>query len=94
MFDNLNSLIKMRPIGDYVLIYIFDDGDDSIDIGGGKRLIIGLRDTEFDSPHNSIDGKHPGIRGRWAMVVGTNELTPDVFKVGDKVFCDELKWSR
>lgn len=94
MFDQLNSLIGMRPVGDYVLICIFDDGDESIDIGGGKRLIVGLRDTEFDSVHNSIDGKHPGIRGRWALVVGTNNQTPDTFKLGDKVFCEELKWSR
>ncbi len=94
MFDQSNNLIGMRPVGDYVLLCIFDDGDESVDIGGGKRLIVGLRDTEFDSVHNAIDGKHPGIRGRWALVVGTNNLTPDTLNLGDKVFCEELKWSR
>jgi hypothetical protein len=28
------------------------------------------------------------------LVVGTNNLTPDTITLRDKVFCEELKWSR
>ena len=88
------NLIGMRPTGDYVLIYIYDDGADSVDLGNGKALITGIRDTEFDSPHNAVDGKHPGIRSRWAAIVATNSNTPDAFQPGDKVYCEQMQWSR
>ena len=89
-----NTVVGLHPIGERVLVFIYDDGESSIDIGDGKRLITSIRDTEFESVHNTMDNKHPGIRGRWAAVVGTNDSTPTEFDVGTKVFCDEMKWSR
>ena len=88
------TLIGMRPVGMRVMVFIYDDGNDSVDLGNGKRLITGVRDTDFDSPHNAIDGKHPGIRPRWAIVTGTNDQTPDYIKLGAKVYLDEMKWRR
>lgn len=93
--SDTKSLIGLRPVGDYILVFIYDDGNSSIDLGDGRKLITGLRDTEFDSIHRkNLDEKHPGIRGRWAVVVGVNDNTPDSITLGDKVFLDELKWSR
>jgi hypothetical protein len=88
------SLIGLTPVGERVLVYIYDDGNNTIDIGGGKRLIVGLTDTHFDSLHDVVDGKHPGIRPRWAMVVGTNKHTPDSITLGDKVLLEQMKWRR
>jgi hypothetical protein len=88
------SLIGWKPVRDRVLVYIYDDGDTSIDIGGGKRLIISLVDTHVDSVHNVIDGKHPGVRDRWAIVVGINKHTPEGIKLGDKVLLEQMKWRR
>ena len=94
MTDNL-SLIGLKPLRDRVLVYIYDDGQNSIDIGDGKRLITGLVDTEFNGIYkDQVDGKHPGIRARWAMVVGVNEETPSDIKAGDKVFLEQMKWRR
>jgi co-chaperonin GroES (HSP10) len=94
MTDQL-SLIGLKPLRDRVLVYIYDDGQNSIDIGDGKRLITGLVDTEFNGIYkDQIDGKHPGIRARWAMVVGVNEDTPSDIKAGDKVFLEQMKWRR
>ena len=89
-----NSLVGWKPVRDRVLVYIYDDGNNSIDIGGGKRLITGLTDTNFDSLHDVTDGKHPGIRARWAMIVGINEYTPEGIKLGDKVLLEQMKWRR
>ncbi len=94
MTDN-HSLVGLKPLRDRVLVYIYDDGENSIDIGDGKRLITGLVDTEFNGIYeDQVDGKHPGIRSRWAMVIGINDDTPDDIKLGDKVFLEELKWRR
>lgn len=94
MTDNL-SLIGLKSIRDRVLVYIYDDGANSIDIGGDKRLITGLVDTEFNGIYkDQVDGKHPGIRDRWAMVVGISKDTPKDIKLGDKVFLEQMKWRR
>ncbi len=94
MTNNL-SLIGLKSLRDKVLVYIYDDGANSIDIGDGKRLITGLVDTEFNGIYkDQVDGKHPGIRGRWAMVVGVSEDTPMDIKLGDKVFLEQMKWRR
>ena len=89
-----HSLVGLKPLHDRVLVFIYDDGDTSIDLGDGKRLIIGINDTNFDSLHDVTEGRHPGIRPRWAMVIGINETTPDFIKVGDKVYLDQMKWRR
>lgn len=94
MTDNL-SIIGLKSLRDRVLVYIYDDGNNSVDIGDGKRLITGLADTEFNGIYkDQIDGKHPGIRGRWAMVVGISEETPEDIQPGDKVFLEQMKWRR
>ena len=94
MTDNL-SVIGLKTIRDRVLVYIYDDGQNSIDIGDGKRLITGLVDTEFNGIYkDQVDDKHPGIRSRWAMVVGVSEDTPKDIKPGDKVFLEQMKWRR
>jgi len=95
MTDKKLSLIGLIPLRDRVLVYIYDDGDTSVDLGNGKRLITGLVDTEFNGVYkDQVDGKHPGIRSRWALVVGITETTPDGFKVGDKVLLEQMKWRR
>lgn len=88
------SLVGLKPLNDRVLVFIYDDGDTSLDIGDGKRLITSLRDTEFDSLHDVTDGKHPGIRSRWAMVIGVNDETPKEIKLRDKVLLEQMKWRR
>lgn len=92
MPENLVPIRSILP--KTVLVYIYDDGDDSIDLGDGRRLITGINDTMFQSVHNPVDGKHVGIRGRWAIIVATKEDTPAEFQPGTKVFCDEMKWAR
>ena len=88
------SLVGLRPLNNRVLVCIYDDGDNSIDIGDGKRLITSLKDTEFDGLHDVTDGKHPGIRARWALVIGINDETPSEIKLGSKVFLEQMKWRR
>lgn len=87
------NLVPFRPLGERVLVYIYDDGMSTVDIGGGKRLITGLQDTNFDSIHDVTEGKHPGARARWALIIGINENTTDV-ELGDKVLLDTMKWRR
>ena len=89
-----SSIVGLKPVGDRILVYIYDDGETTVDLGDGVHLVTSINDTMLDSAHNNIDGKHPGARGRWALVVGVNEHTPDSIKVGAKVFLDEMKWSR
>ncbi len=88
------NLVPFRPLGERVLVYIYDDGVSSLDLGNGTRLITGVLDTNFDSLHDVTDGSHPGLRARWALVTGVNQHTPDYINVGDKVLLDQLKWRR
>ncbi len=88
------NLVPFRPVGERVIVFIYDDGMNSVDLGNGTRLITGLQDTNFDSLHDVTDGRHPGLRARWALVTAVNEHTPDYVKVGDKVLLDQLKWRR
>jgi len=89
------SLVGLKPVRDRVLVCIYDDGDNSVDLGNGKRLITGLADTEFNGIYkDQVDGKHPGIRDRWAMVIGINEYTPEGIKLKDKVLLEKMKWRR
>lgn len=88
-------LIPFQPVGDFVLLYIYDDGYETLDLGNGKQLVIGLEDTDFLTRGHGVDSKHPGIRGRWALVVADNKHANKLgVQTGDKVFCDELRWSR
>ncbi len=89
------SLVGLKPVKERVLVFIYDDGDNSVDLGNGKRLITGLVDTEFNGIYkDQVDGQHPGIRDRWAMVIGINESTPEGIKLKDKVLLEKMKWRR
>lgn len=91
----LNNDINFRPVNDNVLVVIYDDGQDTVSMGG-KQFIL-LDDTSFDNFRSkSTTESHPGIRPRWAMVVATSPKAESDYGiyVGDKVLCDSLKWSR
>lgn len=87
-------MLPLKPTHDGVFIDIVDRDVTQKDLGGGKVLHL-LSDDAFTGPHNAMAQKHPGIRPRWARVLG---LGPDVHgddvKVGDLVLCDTMKWGR
>lgn len=90
-----DNLIPFRPLSaDRVIVFIYDDGNKSVELSDGRKLIVGLQDTNFDSLHDVTDGKHPGIRPRWAIVTAVHEDGDGEVKVGDKVFLDTMKWRR
>jgi hypothetical protein len=89
-----NTLIGARSLGDYILINIYDDGDDTIELAPGIHFQF-LSDTDFGNTRRSVDKKHPGLRPRWAIVLSTCDLAKKFgIELGDKILCDELKWSR
>ena len=56
-----------------------------------------LSDSMFGEDHmkRSMEQSHPGIRPRWAMVMATSDRADQFgIKVGDKVLCEQMKWSR
>lgn len=87
-------MLPLRPTHEAVFIDIIDRDITRKDLGNGKVLHL-LADDGFGDRINTIDQKHPGIRPRWARVLG---LGPDVHeddvKIGDLVLCDTLKWGR
>jgi hypothetical protein len=90
------SIIGIRPIKDWVLVDIYDDGERLTRFAGGKKFWL-PSDDKFD--HHAIkrgtDHKHSGIRPRWAMVVAVGEHAEQRgIAVGQKVLCDEMKWTR
>lgn len=89
------SSIPIQTLGKYILVNIYDTGEGTIDLGGGKKLIL-LSDVSFaDGNLTSSQSNHPGIRPRWAVVVAVNQYAKDQgIKIGDKVLCDTMKWSR
>lgn len=89
-----DSLVGMRSVQDYILVIIYDDGNRAITLPDGRQLIVGVKDTDFDT-HNSADSSHPGLRPRWALVVSINERAKQLgIALGDKVLCEQLEWSR
>lgn len=88
------SLINWIPIQDWVFVDIYDDGEAKIKIGN-KTLWLPADDTFGKDTMHKSNEKHRGIRGRWAMVLGVNERGEEAgLKVGQKVYLDELKWTR
>ena len=90
------TIMGHRPLGDYMLVNIFDDGDTTIDLGGGVEFIM-LSDSMFGEDHmkRSVDDSHPGIRPRWAMVMATSDQAEEFgINIGDKVLCEQMRWSR
>ena len=90
------SIMGHRPVGDYMLVNIFDDGDTTVNLGNGIKFIL-LSDSMLaqDYMNRSVEDSHPGIRPRWAMVMATSDKAEEFgIKVGDKVLCEQMKWSR
>ena len=93
------SLIGILPIKDWVLIDIYDDGESfyAIETDRGTFKLWMPPDSTFgeNSMKRGWDTTHPGIRGRWAMVIATTDKAEeDGIRVGQKVFCEKLKWTR
>lgn len=90
------TIMGHRPLGDYMLINIFDDGDTTVTLDNGVEFIL-LSDATFGEQHlkRSTEHSHPGIRPRWAMVMATSDRAEEMgINIGDKVLCDQMRWSR
>lgn len=88
------SLINIKPLGKYILVDIYDDGEETVDLGNGVKFIL-LNDTNFGRDRDLSQERHAGIRPRWAKVVATPDDTLDSgLEAGMKVLLDTMKWSR
>ena len=88
------TLIKARPLGKFILVDIYDDGEETVDLGNGVKFIL-LNDTDFGRDRDLSQEKHAGIRPRWAKVLATTDLAEESgIDVGMKVLLDTMKWSR
>jgi len=89
------SLVELRGTHDYVLAFIYDDGEDTVKLADGVEFIL-LNDTSFaNKDMHSRNQTHSGIRPRWALVLSTSKEAEDFgVKPGDKVLLDTMKWSR
>lgn len=93
----MTTIIGVRPLRERVLVDIYDDGSKPMRVGG--KVFWSPADDRFgpdDIRHaTTADNRHPGIRPRWAIVVGTSpEAEAAGIKVGQKVFLDTMKWTR
>jgi len=86
-------MIGIKPIKNRILVGIYDDGDTTIMLGGKKFFLL---DDSSATKDRDINTKHQGVRPRWAIVLAIpdNEVDYGDINVGDKVYLDELKWSR
>ena len=86
-------MIGIKPIHDKILVGIYDDGDTTIMLGGKKFFLL---DDSSATQKRDIHTKHQGVRPRWAIVLAVpdSEDSYGDIKVGDKVYLDQLKWSR
>lgn len=94
----MTTIIGVHPLAGRILVDIYDDGSKPFRTRDG-RVIWTMSDTKFglDDIRNTTvkDNKHPGIRPRWAIVVGTNEDAEESgIHVGDKVYLEFGKWTR
>lgn len=91
------NILPIRPLRDNLFIDIIDRNVTTKTLKGGHVLHL-LSDDDIDQVHNSMHGKHPGIRPRWARVLGIGPEVQDKIgndiKLGHLVLCDTLKWSR
>lgn len=89
-----NSSINVRPVGKFILVDIYDDGNRAITLGGKKFFL--LDDSTFGKGKQfSSETEHPGIRDRWALVLATCDYAEKCgIHVGDKVYLERLEWSR
>ena len=85
--------IGVRPMKNKILIDIYDTGEETISVGGKPFFLLG--DNNVKSHHNTVDGKHPGIRPRWARVLAVSkEAHQDGVQLGDHVLCATMSWSK
>lgn len=92
MTERVLSHFGLRPLRG-IFVDIYDDGSQTIKLGGKDFILMG--DNHLQSHHNTTDGKHPGIRPRWAEIAAVSPAAWDEgFRVGMHVLLDTLKWSR
>jgi len=86
-------MIGIKPIQNRVLVGIYDDGDTTMTLGGKTFYLL---DDSSANKSRNIDTKHQGVRPRWAVVLAVPDsvVEYDNVHVGDKVYLDQLKWSR
>lgn len=90
----VSTLIGVRPLRDDVLVDLYDEGDTVFTIAGRRFFTPSDKDI-VGSTHNNLDGKHPGIRPRWGVVLATTDAAEEAgVLVGYKVLLDTLKWTR
>ncbi len=88
-----HSLINARALRKDILVDIYDDGEETIELAPGRKFIL-LEDTQFARDRDGSES-HVGIRPRWAKVLSTTEYAETTgIEVGMKVLCDTMKWFR
>lgn len=89
-----NSAIHMKALRNDILVDIYDDGEETVEIAPGRKFIL-LDDSQFGRPQDGSQETHAGIRPRWAKVLSTSKYAEDAgIEVGMKVLCDTMKWFR
>ncbi len=89
----METLIGMHALRGDVLVDIYDDGEDSVELAPGRKFIL-LNDTQFARDRDGSE-THSGIRPRWARVLATSDYAESTgIRVGMKVLCDTMKWFR
>lgn len=89
----METLISMHAIRNDILVDIYDDGEESVELAPGRKFIL-LNDTQFARDRDGSE-THVGIRPRWARVLATSDYAESTgIHVGMKVLCDTMKWFR
>lgn len=87
------SLINAKALRKDILVDIYDDGEESIELAPGRKFIL-LNDSQFARDRDGSES-HAGIRPRWAKVLATSDYAEQSgIHVGMKVLCDTMKWFR
>jgi hypothetical protein len=88
-----HSLINVQALRKDILVDIYDDGEESIELAPGRKFIL-LEDTQVARDRDGSES-HAGIRPRWAKVLATTDYAEEAgIEVGMKVLCDTMKWFR
>jgi len=88
------SLINARALRKDILVNIYDDGEETIELAPGRKFIL-LNDSQYSKDRDGADTTHAGIRPRWAKVLATSDYAEEAgIVVGMKVLCDTMKWFR
>lgn len=88
-----HSLINAKALRNDILVDIYDDGEETIELAPGRKFIL-LDDSQFARDRDGSES-HAGIRPRWAKVLATSDYAEETgIEVGMKVLCDTMKWFR